>query len=80
MVDIKMLIFHAMVDTGRLDKTDHIEIEDVVYSDDHVYARVGILAYRGRKKTPFMYWNVCVDTVQEEICWNTTTHYSIKGG
>ena len=26
-----MLIFHAMVDTGRLDKTDRIEIEDVVY-------------------------------------------------
>lgn len=80
MVDIKMLIFHAMVDTGRLDKADRIEIEDVVYSDDHAYARVGILAYRGRKKTPLMYWNVCVDTAREEICWDTTTHYSIKVG
>lgn len=28
MVDIKMLIFHAMVDTGRLDKTDRIVIGD----------------------------------------------------
>lgn len=78
MVDIKMLIFQAMVDTGRLDKTNRIEIEDVVYSGD--FARVGILAYRGRRKNPFVYWNVCVDTIREEICWETTTCYSIKEG
>lgn len=75
MIDIKMLIFQAMVDTGRLSNTDRIEIvEDVHFGE---YARVGITAFHAGKKKPYKYWNICVDTVRKEVVWDTTTSYAI---
>ena len=75
MHDTKMLIFQAMINTGRLSETDRIEIVEYVHSGD--YARVGITAFHRQKKIPFMYWNVCVNTACEEGVWETTTCYTI---
>lgn len=75
MIDIKTLIFQAMVDTGRLSNTDRIEIVEYIHFDE--YARVGITTFHARKEKPYKYWNVCVDTVHKEVAWDTTTSYDI---
>ena len=75
MINVKMLIFQAMVDTKRLLNTERIEIVDVFLEGR--YARVGITAFHARKKKPYKYWNVCVDTVRKEVVWDTTTSYTI---
>lgn len=75
-MDIKALIFKAMIDTGRLSDTDRIEIVEYIHFDK--YARVGITAFHARKKKPFQYWNLCIDTVNKDVVWETTTHYDIE--
>lgn len=74
-IDIKALIFQAMVDTGRMSKTDRIEIVEYIHFNE--YARVGITAFHARKEKPFQYWNLCIDTVNKDVVWETTTHYDI---
>ena len=67
---------NALVSTGRLNPKDRIEIVEKNESGD--YARVGIVAFHGRQKKPFVYWNICVDVVKELIHWDTSTFYYVN--
>ena len=73
-MDIQTAIKNALIGTGRISSKDRIEIiEKNVNGND--YVRVGIYAYHGRKKIPFVYWNICVDVARELIHWDTSTFY-----
>ena len=73
-MDIQTAIKNALIGTGRISSKDRIEIiEKSVNCND--YVRVGIYAYHGRKKIPFVYWNICVDVARELIHWDTSTFY-----
>ena len=73
-MDIHTAIKNALIGTGRIGSKDRIEIiEKSVNGND--YVRVGIYAYHGRKKIPFVYWNICVDVARELIHWDTSTFY-----
>ena len=73
-MDIQTAIKNALIGTGRISSKDRIEIiEKSVNEND--YVRVGIYAYHGRKKIPFVYWNICVDVARELIHWDTSTFY-----
>lgn len=69
-------IRNALVLTGRISPKDRIEvIEKTGGTSDFV--RVGLYAYHGRKKKPFVYWNICVDVARELIRWESSTFYYI---
>lgn len=69
-------IRNALVLTGRISPKDRIEvIEKTGGTSDFV--RVGLYAYHGRKKKPFVYWNICVDVARELIRWDSSTFYYI---
>lgn len=73
-MDIQTALQRALIDTGRISPKDRIEIiEKSCNSGD--YVRVGLNAYHGRKKQPFVYWNICVDMARELIHWDTSTFY-----
>ena len=73
-MDIQTAIKNALIGTGRISPKDRIEIiEKSANGND--YVRVGIYAYHGRKKIPFVYWNICVDVARELIHWDTSTFY-----
>ena len=73
-MDIQTSIKNALIDTGRIGPKDRIEIiEKSTNGND--YVRVGVYAYHGRKKIPFVYWNICVDVARELIYWDTSTFY-----
>ena len=73
-MDIQAAIKNALIGTGRISSKDRIEIiEKSANGND--YVRVGIYAYHGRKKIPFVYWNICVDVARELIHWDTSTFY-----
>lgn len=73
-MDIQTAIKNVLIGTGRISSKDRIEIiEKSVNEND--YVRVGIYAYHGRKKIPFVYWNICVDVARELIHWDTSTFY-----
>ena len=73
-MDIQTALKNALIATGRISPKDRIEIieKSANWSD---YARVGLYAYHGRKKTPFVYWNICVDMARDIIHWDTSTFY-----
>ena len=71
-MDIQTEIKNALISTGRISAKDRIEIVEKS-ANGNDYARVGIYAYHGRKKTPFVYWNICVDVARELIYWDTST-------
>ena len=73
-MDIQATIKNALISTGRISTKDRIEIveKSANWND---YARVGLYAYHGRKKIPFVYWNICVDVARELIHWDTSTFY-----
>ena len=73
-MDIQTEIKNALIFTGRISPKDRIEIVEKS-ANGNDYARVGIYAYHGRKKTPFVYWNICVDVARELIYWDTSTFY-----
>ena len=74
-MDIQATIKNALISTGRISTKDRIEIVEKS-ANGNDYARVGLYAYHGRKKTPFVYWNICVDVARELIHWDTSTfHY-----
>ena len=73
-MDIQTAIKNTLIGTGRISSKDRIEIiEKSANGND--YVRVGIYAYHGRKKIPFVYWNICVDVARELIHWDTSTFY-----
>lgn len=73
-MDIQTAIKNVLIGTGRISSKDRIEIiEKSVNEND--YVRVGIYAYHGRKKIPFVYWNICIDVARELIHWDTSTFY-----
>ena len=73
-MDIQTAIKNALIVAGRISQKDRIEIiEKSVNEND--YVRVGIYAYHGRKKIPFVYWNICIDVARELIHWDTSTFY-----
>ena len=73
-MDIQTAIKNALIGTGRISPKDRIEIIEKSANGNH-YVSVGIYAYHGRKKTPFVYWNICVDVARELIHWDTSTFY-----
>ena len=74
-MDIQATIKNALISTGRISTKDRIEIVEKSANGNN-YARVGLYAYHGRKKIPFVYWNICVDVARELIHWDTSTfHY-----
>ena len=74
-MDIQATIKNALISTGRISTKDRIEIVEKS-ANGNDYARVGLYAYHGRKKIPFVYWNICVDVARELIHWDTSTfHY-----
>ena len=73
-MDIQTEIKNALISTGRIGTKDRIEIVEKS-ANGNDYARVGLYAYHGRKKTPFVYWNICVDVARELIHWDTSTFY-----
>lgn len=73
-MDIQAALKDALIGTGRISPKDRIElIEKSANRSD--YVRVGLYAYHGRKKSPFVYWNICVDVARELIHWDTSTFY-----
>ena len=73
-MDIQAEIKNALISTGRISTKDRIEIVEKS-ANGNDYVRVGLYAYHGRKKTPFAYWNICVDVARELIHWDTSTFY-----
>ena len=73
-MDIQTEIKNALISTGRISAKDRIEIVEKS-ANGNDYARVGLYVYHGRKKTPFVYWNICVDVARELIHWDTSTFY-----
>lgn len=74
-MNIAEMIRLALVSTGRISPSDHIGIENVTQSGD--YARLDVFAYHGRQKKPYVYWNICVDTVRELIHWDESTFHFV---
>lgn len=66
----------ALISTGRIGPKDRIEIIEKTESGD--YARIGIIAFHGRQKKPFVYWNICVDMARELIHWDASTFYYVN--
>ena len=75
-MDIQTEIKNALISTGRISANDRIEIVEKI-ANGNDYARVGLYAYHGRKKTPFVYWNLCVDVARKIIHWDTSTFYHL---
>ena len=73
-MDIQATIKNALIRTGRISTKDRIEIVEKS-ANGNDYARVGLYAYHGRKKIPFVYWNICIDVARELIHWDTSTFY-----
>ena len=73
-MDIQTAIKNALIGTGRISPKDRIEIIEKS-ANENDYVRVGIYAYHGREKIPFVYWNICVDVARELIHWDTSTFY-----
>ena len=71
-MDIQIEIKRALISTGRISTNDRIEIVEKS-ANGNDYAMVGLYAYHGRKKMPFVYWNICVDVARELIHWDTST-------
>jgi len=75
-MSIGVALENVLRSTGRISPKDRIEIvEKSCGSSD--YARIGLYAYHGRKKQPFVYWNLCVDMAREIVRWDTSTFYYV---
>lgn len=75
-MDIQSAIRNVLIETGRISSKDRIEIVEKIVNESD-YARIGIYAYHGRKKAPFVYWNICIDMSRELIHWDRSTFYYI---
>ena len=75
-MEITAAVRNALISTGRISPKDRVEmLEKSVGTGD--YIRIGLVAYHGRKKKPFVYRNICVDVARELIHWDTSTFYYI---
>lgn len=74
-MNIETAIRNILVTTGRISPKDRIEIiEKNVGTSD--YSKIGIYVYHGRRKKPYVYWNICINMARELIFWNMSTfHY-----
>lgn len=72
-MNIKTALQNALISTGRIDPKDRIEIIEKCGDGDNV--RVGLYAFHGRKQKPFVYWNICINTAQNLVHWDTATFY-----
>lgn len=75
-MSIHEAIRNVMVSTGRLSPKDRMEIHHIEAGASDI-ARVEVYAYHGRRKKPFVYWNLCVDRVRELVYWDHSTFYYI---
>lgn len=75
-MSIHEAIRNVMVSTGRLSPKDRMEIHHIEAGVSDI-ARVEVYAYHGRRKKPFVYWNLCVDRVRELVYWDHSTFYYI---
>ena len=73
-MDINAALQNARVGTGRISPKDRIEIIEKC-DDGGDYVRVGLCAFHGRQRKPFVYWNICVDMARELVHWDTSTFY-----
>lgn len=74
-MDIQNTLRNLLISTGRISPKDRIEI--IGKNIDGDFARIEIHAFHGRKKDPFVYWNICVDMARELVHWDTSTFYYI---
>lgn len=75
-MSIHEAIENVMKQTGRLSPKDRVEIYHVEAGASDI-ARVEVYAYHGRWKTPFVYWNLCVNRARELVYWDHSTFYYI---
>ena len=72
-MNIQTAIRNALVETGRISPRDRIEIiskSGEVASD---YVRIEVNVFHGRRKKPFVYWNISVNMARELIYWDAST-------
>lgn len=72
-MDIKTAINNVLVSTGRISVKDRIEIIGKSGDPASNYVRVEIHAFHGRKKKPYVYWNICVDMARELVRFDNST-------
>lgn len=73
-ISIKTTITKVLVSTGRISPKDRIEIIETSGCESD-YARIGLYVYRGRRKHPYVYWNICIDMPRGLILWESSTFY-----
>ena len=73
-MSMKDKLAYVLRSTGRIGPKDRIEIVETNSSGGD-YMRVGLYAYHGRRKRPYVYWNLCVDIARELVHWDTSTFY-----
>lgn len=76
-MSMKDKLAYVLRSTGRIGPKDRVEIVEIVetISGGGDYARVGLYAYHGRRKQPYVYWNLCIDMARELVHWDTSTFY-----
>lgn len=72
-MDVQTAIRNALVSTGRIGPKDRIEIIGKSGAPASNYARIEIHAFHGRRKMPYVYWNICVDMARELVHWDSST-------
>lgn len=72
-MDVQIAIRNALVSTGRIGPKDRIEIIGKSGDPASNYVRIEIHAFHGRRKMPYVYWNICVDMARELVHWDTST-------
>lgn len=72
-MDIQTAIRNALVNTGRISTKDRCEIIGKSGEPASNYIRIEVHVFHGRRKNPYVYWNICVDMARELIYWGTST-------
>lgn len=72
-MDIQTAIRNALVNTGRIGPKDRCEIIGKSGEPESDYIRIAVHVFHGRRKNPYVYWNICVDMARELIYWGTST-------
>ena len=72
-MDVQTTIRNVLVSTGRIGPKDRIEIIGKSGDPASNYARIEVHVFHGRRKIPYVYWNICVDMARELVLWDTST-------
>lgn len=75
-MSIHEAIKNVMIETGRLSPKDRMEIHHIGAEASDI-VRVEMYAYHGKRKKPFVYWNLCVNMARELVYWDHSTFYYI---